>query len=260
MTVGLNRIPSDSYPHWHVGHRRHPARTVGLGPARFLDSFADDGVRLDTTCATASRERAICRPRGRSCRLADARAGPRDDLVRALVRGVGSRWRTRLGLHRPLRPDRIPDRAAGGGAGAARLAGAAADGHADRSIRRTPRLHGAPRVLVARRIRRAADRQLRLTPGGGVPHRHGRIVLRGRRRVRVPLDAGGPAGHGPRRLRAGDDGAIAGGLRRAGGRGSPGLGGGVSRHQRGSPGLGGRVLPAGAESPAAPRVPPPSPR
>ena len=81
------------------------------------------------------------------------------------------------------------------------------------------------------------------------------IVLRGRRRVRVPLDPGGSAGHGPRRLRAGDDGAIAGRLRRPGGRGSPGLGGGVSRHQRAAPGLGGGVLPAGAESPAgrAPR-------
>ncbi len=46
------------------------------------------------------------------------------------------------------------------------------------------------------------------------------IVLRGRSRVRVALDTGDPAGHGPRRLRAGDDGAIAGGLCRAGRRGS----------------------------------------
>ena len=152
------------------------------------------------------------------------------------------------------------DRAPGGGAGAARLAGAAADGHADGSIRRTPRLHGAPRVLVARRIRRAADRQLRLAARGGVSHRHGGIVLRGRSRVRVSLDAGGSAGHGPRRLRAGDDGAIAGRLRRPGGRGSPGLGGGVSRHQRGAPGLGGRVLPAWRGIPRRPGVPPRSPR
>ena len=40
-------------------------------------------------------------------RVADARPGPRDDLVRALVRGVGSRWRTRLGFHWPLRADRV---------------------------------------------------------------------------------------------------------------------------------------------------------
>ena len=163
------------------------------------------------------------------------------------------------GLHRPLQIDRIRDRAPGGGAGAARLAGAAADGDADRSIRRTPRLHGAPRVLVARRIRPAADPQLRLTPGGRVSHRDGRIVLRGRRRVRVPLDPGGPPGHGPRRLRAGDDGAIAGGLRRAGGRGPPGLGGGISRHRRGSwPGRSPTSCWRGI--PRTPHVPPPSPR
>ena len=48
------------------------------------------------------------------------------------------------------------------------------------------------------------------------------IVLRGRRRLRVPLDAGGSAGHGPRRLRAGDDGAIAGRLRRPAGGGTLG--------------------------------------
>jgi NNP family nitrate/nitrite transporter-like MFS transporter len=53
--------------------------------------------------------------------------------------------------------------------------------------------------------------------------------------VRVPLDAAGAAGHGPRRLRPGDDGAIAGGLRR------PVVaarlaGSGVSRHRRAAPG------------------------
>ena len=86
------------------------------------------------------------------------------------------------------------------------------------------------------------------------------IVLRGRRRLRVPLDPGGSAGHGPRRLRPGDDGAIAGRLRRPGGGGPPGLGSGVSRHRRAAPGLGGGVLPAGAESPAGRAVPPRSPR
>ena len=95
---------------------------------------------------------------------------------------------------------------------------------------------------VARRVRRAADRQLRLAARRGVPHRHGRIVVRGRRRLRVPLDAGGPAGHGARRLRARDAGAVAGRLRRPGRRGPPRLGSGVSRHRRAAPRLGGRVL------------------
>ena len=113
---------------------------------------------------------------------------------------------------------------------------------------------------VAGRLRRSADRQLRFAARRGVPHRHGRIVVRGRRGLRVPLDPGGSAGHGARRLRPGDDGAVAGGLRRPGGGGPPGLGDGVSRHRRAAPGLGGGLLPAGAESPAARAVPPRSPR
>ena len=172
----------------------------------------------------------------------------------AVVRRVGPRWRTGVCLHRPVQADRVADGAVGGGARAARLVGAVADGHADGSIRRTPRLHGAPRVLLACRVRRTADGQLRLTARGGVPDRHGRVVLRGRRGLRVPLDAGGSPGHGARRLRSGDDGAIAGRLRRPGGGGSPGLGSGVPRHQRAAPGVGGGLLPVRAES-AAGRAP-----
>ena len=80
--------------------------------------------------------------------------------------------------------------------------------------------------------------------------RHGRVVLRRGRGLRLALDAGGSPGHGPRRLRPGDDGAVAGCLRRPGRRGPPWLGGGVSRHERAAPGVGGGVLPVGAESPA----------
>ena len=236
-------------------------RTARQIEPRVSCCWSDGGVRLDARHARqVSREHAIRRPRGRCCRIADARPGPRDDLVRPLVRRVGSRWRTRVGLHRPLRADRVSDRAAGGGAGAARLVGAAADGHADGSIRRTPRLHGAPRVLLARRVRRAADRQLRLAARGGVPHRHGRIVLRGRRGLRVPLDPGGSPGHGPRRLRPGDDGAIAGRLRRPGGGGSPGLGSGVSRHRARCSWLGRSRTSCWRGIPRRPGVPPRSPR
>ena len=90
----------------------------------------------------------------------------------------------------------------------------------------------------------------------GVPHRHGRVVLRGRRGLRVALDPGGSPGHGPRRLRAGDDGAVAGRLRRPGGRGTLRLGSGVPRHQRAAPGLGGRVLRCSRGIPRRPAVPP----
>ena len=197
------------------------------------------------------REHAVRRPRRRCSRVADARAGPRDDFVRDLVCRVGPGWRARLGLHGPLQTERVPDRTPGGGPGAARLAGAAADGHADGSVRRTPRVHGAARLFRAGRLHRSVDRQLQFAARRGVPHRHARIVVRGRSRLRVALDSGGSAGHGARRLRPGDDGAVAGGLRRPGGGGQPGLGDGVPRHGRDPPGVGGGVCPAGAQSSAA---------
>ena len=81
------------------------------------------------------------------------------------------------------------------------------------------RLHGAPRLLVAGRLHCSADQQLRSLVGRGVPDRHGRVVLRSWRGVRIPLDPGCSPGHGPRRLRLGDDGPVAGCLRRPGGRG-----------------------------------------
>ncbi len=164
---------------------------------------------------------------------------------------MGPRWRARDDFHRPLSPYRLPDCATRGGTGAAWFAGAVADGHADGSLRRTPRVHGAPRLLLSRRLRRAADRQLRLAPRRGVPRRHGRVVLRSGRGLRLSLDPGGSPGHRPRRLRLGDDGSVACCLCRTGRRGPLWLGSGLSRHGRAAPGLGGGVLPVGAESPAA---------
>ena len=187
---------------------------------------------------------------GRCCRIADARPGPRDTLVHPVVRRLGPLRRTRVDLHRSLQVERVADGVPGGGAGAAGFVGAPPDGHADGSIRRTPGLHGASRLLLACRVRRADDRQLRLAPGSRVPPRHGRVILRGGRGLRVPLDACGSPGHGARRLRPWDDGAIAGRLRRPAGGSSPGLGSGVPGHERAPPWLGGRVLRVRAESAA----------
>ena len=194
------------------------------------------------------------------CRIADARPGARDDLVHPVVRRLGPHWRTRIDLHRSLQVERGSDRVVSSSAGAAGLVGAPPDGHADGSIRRTAGLHGAPGVLLVCRVHRSSDRQLRLAPRGGFPARHGRVVLRGRGGLRVPLDPGGSAGHNPWRLRSGDDGAIAGRLRRPAGGRSPGLGNGVPGDRRASPWLGGCLLPDGAESPAGPAVRPRLPR
>ena len=49
-------------------------------------------------------------------------------------------------------------------------------------------------VLRAGRVRRADDRQLRLPPRRRVPHRHGRVLVRGGRGLRVPLDSAGRQG------------------------------------------------------------------
>ena len=184
----------------------------------------------------------------------------RDDLVHPVVRRLGPHRRTRIDLHRSLQVERGADRVDGGGAGAAGLTGAPPDGHADGSIRRTSGLHGAPRVLLACRVHRSSDRQLRLAPRGGLLARHGRVVLRRRGGIRIPLDTGGAAGHGPRRLRPGDDGAIAGRLRRPAGGRSPRLGNSLPGHQRATPWLGGRLLRDGAGIPRRPAVRPRLPR
>ena len=92
----------------------------------------------------------------------DARAGPCDDLVRALVRRVGPCWRARVGLHRPLQTDRIETALLVAvpvllGSLARLPMGMLTDRFGGRA-----RLHGAARLLVARRLHRSADQQLRL--------------------------------------------------------------------------------------------------
>ncbi len=112
---------------------------------------------------------------------------------------------------------------------------------------------------LARRLRRAADRQLRLAPVAAfLVGMAGSSFAVGAAFVSRWTPA--PAGHRPRRLRPRDDGSVAGGLCRTGRRGPLWLGSGLSRHERAAPGLGGGVLPVRAESPAALAVPLPSPR
>ena len=158
-------------------------------------------------------------------------------------------------------PDCFTDGAARRRPGAARLAGALADGHAHRSLRRarwSSRCCSASRPLAALLVPLTGE--LRVTARGRVLSRYGRLVVLGRRRLRVALDAAGPAGHGARRLRAGHARTVAGRVRRPGRRGRFGWEAVFRGIGRPAPGVGRRLLPARAQSPAARRVPPASAR
>ena len=240
--------------------RLHAPRREPFGlAASLLTNFATLASDETRHARHVSRDHAIWQSGSRCSRLPDAGADSFDDLVRTVIRRVGPRWRTRDGFHRPLSPDCLPDCAAGGGPGAARFAGAAADGHADGSLRRTPRLHGAPRLLLSRRLRRAADRQLRLAPRRGVPRRHGRVVVRSGRGLRISLDPGSSPGHRPRRLRPGDNGSVACCLCRTGRRRPLWLGSSLSRHERAAACLGGGATSSWRGIPRSRAVPLPSP-
>src|SRR5689334_6371331 len=65
-----------------------------------------------------------------------AARGARDGFIYGLLRGVGIDRSVRAALPRDVSPDGAADRAAGGGAGAAGIAGARPDGDADGPLRR----------------------------------------------------------------------------------------------------------------------------
>ena len=163
---------------------------------------------------------------------------------------MGSRRRSRVRLYRSLQTDGIADRVAGRGARAAGLAGPAADGHAHGPVRRARRLCRTACLLVARRFSRAAHRELSVAPCRRLPDRHGGIVVRRRRGLRLAVDPGGSARHRPGDLRAGHDGAVTRRVCRTGRSRAIRLGGGVSGNERVAAAVGGRLFRARPQSPA----------
>ena len=148
-------------------------------------------------------------------------ADPCDDVVRDLLRGVGTDRRAGAGLHRSLPPVGVPDGASRRRARAARLARATADGHAHRSLRRPRHVHAC--CWSCRRWRRgcvSSDLELHVAAVVGILHRPRRIVVFDRRRVRVAVDTAGDPGHGARHFRPRPARPVAGGVRRRG-RGGP---------------------------------------
>ena len=161
---------------------------------------------------------------------------------------MGSGRRPRLGLHDALLPDRLADRAARRSPGPARFGGPSADGHAHRSVWRASRVHRVTRLLISRRVRRSADHELSGSAARRVPDRHAGLVIRRRRGVRVPVDAGRTARDVAGYLRTRHDGSVARGLRRSRRGGALGLADGVLRDQRAAARLVGGVRGARAES------------
>ena len=96
----------------------------------------------------------------------------------------------------------------------------------------------------------SAHRQLSVAARRGLSHRHGRIVVLGRRGIRLALDPGSSARHSPGHLRLGHDGTVTGRVRRACRGRAIRLGGGVPRHERVASGVGGGVFRARAQSAA----------
>ena len=94
------------------------------------------------------------------------------------------------------------------------------------------RLRRTACLLVARRFSRAAHRELSVAACRRLPDRHGGIVVRRRRGLRLAVDPGGSARHRPGDLRAGHDGAVTRRVCRTGRSRAIRLGGGVSGNER----------------------------
>ena len=226
--------PSVDFEHTRFTCRRDLASDYGQRDGR-------KNARLTATapwsCAHAGRAR---RPR------ADAR----DHILRTVVRRMGYGRRARVDLHRSLHTDSIADCVAGGRAGAARLAGAAANGHAHRPVRRAAGVFRTAGLFVARCVLRSVDQKLSVAPRRGISDRHGRIVVLRRRGIRIAVDPGGPARHRPGHLRPGHDGTVTRRIRRTSRGRAIRLGGGVPRDQRVARGVGGCLLRARPQSAA----------
>ena len=180
--------------------------------------------------------------------IADAGIEPGDRFLLPGVCRVGPCRRARIDVYPTLQSDGLTDRAARRGAGAARLGRPSANGSPDGSSWRPPRLYRAAVVFCSRGIRGAIYEQLLLAARRRVPHRHGRIVIRGRRRVRLPMDAACTAGDRTGRVRARHHGPIAGGVWRTSGRVATRVASGLSADGRAASGVGGRLRPSRAQS------------